>query len=176
MYLDIIVAAIIIISIIFGIKNGVIVEFISTFGVVINFVITQKVTPMVLKYIEKYLGSNYTYAYVITFVLVFIVFSIFIHILNIILKKQSVFFISRILGGTISLVKGIIISALVLLIFNVTAETFPKIKAYGKGSITNEYFLKVSRNADQYIPEFFKEKLKTVRDNKTIDKYIDKLF
>ena len=42
MYLDIIVAAIIVISIIFGIKNGVIVEFISTFGVVINFIITQK--------------------------------------------------------------------------------------------------------------------------------------
>ena len=80
------------------------------------------------------------------------------------------------MGGAISLIKGVIISALVLLIFNVTAETFPKIKVYGKDSITNEYFLKVSRNADQYIPEFFKEKLKTVRDNKTIDKYIDKLF
>lgn len=176
MYLDIVIAAIIIISIMFGVKNGIIVEFISTFGVIINFVITQKVTPMVLKYVEKYLGSNYTYAYVITFVLVFIVFSILIHILNIILKKQSVFFISRILGGVLSLVKGFIISALVLLIFNVMAETFPKIKTYGKDSVSNAYFLEISRNADQYIPDFFKEKLKTVRDNKTIDKYIDKLF
>lgn len=176
MYLDIIVGIIIAISVIFGIKNGFIVEFISTFGVVINFVITQKVTPMMLEYVEKYLGSNYTYAYVITFVIVFIIFSILIHILNIILKKQSVFFISRILGGVLSLVKGFIISALVLLIFNITADTFPKLEVYGKDSKANVYFLEMSKDAEQYIPEIFKEKLETIRDNKTIDKYIDKLF
>lgn len=176
MYLDIIVGAVIVISIIFGLKNGFIVEFISTFGVVINFVITQKVTPVMLKYVEKYLGSNYTYAYAITFIAVFIVFSILIHILNVILKKQSVFFISRILGGVLSLVKGFIISGLILLIFNVTADTFPKVKVYGKDSRANAYFLEASKNMDQYIPEVFKEKLKTIRDNKTIDKYIDKLF
>ena len=176
MYLDIIVGIIIVVSIIFGLKNGFVVEFISTFGVIINFVITQKVTPMVLKYVEKYFGSNYTYTYVITFVLVFIIFSILIHILNLILKKQSVSFISRILGGILSLVKGFIISALILLIFNVTADTFPKIKNYGKDSYANSYFLEASKEIDQYIPEFFKEKLKTIRDNKTIDKYIGKLF
>ena len=176
MYLDVVVGIIIVISIIFGLKNGFVVEFISTFGVIINFVITQKVTPMVLKYVEKYFGSNYTYTYVITFVLVFIIFSILIHILNLILKKQSVSFISRILGGILSLVKGFIISALILLIFNVTVDTFPKIEDYGKGSYANSYFLEVSKDADQYIPEFFKEKLKSIRDNKTIDKYIDKLF
>ena len=176
MYLDVVVGIIIVISIIFGLKNGFVVEFISTFGVIINFVITQKVTPMVLKYVEKYFGSNYTYTYVITFVLVFIIFSVLIHILNLILKKQSVSFISRILGGILSLVKGFIISALILLIFNVTVDTFPKIEDYGKGSYANSYFLEVSKDADQYIPEFFKEKLKSIRDNKTIDKYIDKLF
>ena len=176
MYLDVVVGIIIVISIIFGLKNGFVVEFISTFGVIINFVITQKVTPMVLKYVEKYFGSNYTYTYVITFVLVFIIFSVLIHILNLILKKQSVSFISRILGGILSLVKGFIISALILLIFNVTVDTFPKIEDYGKGSYANSYFLEASKDADQYIPEFFKEKLKSIRDNKTIDKYIDKLF
>ena len=176
MYLDVIVGIIIVISIIFGLKNGFVVEFISTFGVIINFVITQKVTPMVLKYVEKYFGSNYTYTYVITFVLVFIIFSVLIHILNLILKKQSVSFISRILGGILSLVKGFIISALILLIFNVTVDTFPKIEDYGKGSYANSYFLEASKDADQYIPEFFKEKLQSIRDNKTIDKYIDKLF
>ena len=142
MYLDIIVGAVIVISILFGIKNGFVVEFISTFGVVINFVITQKVTPIVLKYVEKYLGSNYTYTYVITFVIVFIVFSILIHILNIILKKQSVSFISRILGGILSLVKGFIISALILLIFNVTADTFPKFRNMEKTAYLMYIFLK----------------------------------
>lgn len=176
MYLDIVIGAIVFFSLIFGLKNGFIVEFISTFGVVINFVITQKVTPFVLGYIEKYLGSNYTFAYIITFILVFIGFSILIHILNIILKKQDVFFISRIFGGLLSLIKGLIISALILLIFNVVAEGFPKLKEYGKDSVSNEYFLEISKNADEYIPEFFKEKMKTIRDNKTIDKYIDKLF
>lgn len=176
MYLDIIIGVVMVLSLIFGLKNGFIVEFISTFGVIINFVITQKVTPFVLGYIEKYLGSNYTVAYIITFILVFIGFSILIHILNVILKKQKVFFISRIFGGVLSLIKGIIISALILLIFNVTAEGFPKIKAYGQGSVSNEYFLEVSQNADEYIPEFFKEKMKIIRDNQTIDRYIDKLF
>ena len=57
-----------------------------------------------------------------------------------------------------------------------TVDTFPKIEDYGKDSYANSYFLEASKDADQYIPEFFKEKLKSIRDNKTIDKYIDKLF
>lgn len=175
MYLDILIGVVMLISILFGIKNGFVVEFISTFGVIINFVITQKVTPMVLKYVENYFGTNYTYTYIISFILVFILFSILIHILNIILKKQSVFFISRILGGVLSLAKGIIISALILLIYNVTADTF-RIEKYGKDSNVNAYFLEFSKDMDKYIPEVFKDKLKEVRDNKTIDKYIDKLF
>lgn len=177
MYLDIFVLVIMCISIIFGIKNGFVVEFISTFGVIINFVLSQKITPVVIEYVEKYLGAhNYTYTYIIIFVLVFIIFSFLLNILNVILKKQKVFFISRVLGGVLSLIKGFVISSLVLLLFNVTTETSPKLKKYGDGSRANEYFLEITKNADEYVPEFFKESLKAVRDNKTIDKYIDNLF
>lgn len=176
MYLDIAVLIILVISILFGIKNGFVVEFISTFGVIINFVITQKITPMVLEYIEEYIGTNYTFTYVIVFIIIFILFSILIHILNIILKKGPVSFLSRVFGGVLSLLKGVVIVLLILLIFNITVENFPKYKKYGKDSIVNTEFLNFSENIDEYMPEVFKQKLREIRDNKTIDKYIDKLF
>lgn len=176
MYLDIVILAVLVVSLLFGLKNGFFVEFISTFGVIINFVITQKITPIVLTYVEEYIGTNYTFTYIVLFIVIFIAFSVLIHILNITLKRQRVFIVSRICGGILSLVKGIIISGLILLIFNVTAERFTRIGSYGENSKVNAYFLEFSEDIDKYIPEVFKEKLKQIRDNKTIDKYIDKLF
>lgn len=176
MYLDLIILAVLIVSLLFGIKNGFFVEFISTFGVVINFVITQKITPIVLKYVENYVGTNYTFTYVILFIIIFASFSVLIHILNLILKKRDVSFFSRIFGGFLSLLKGAAIGGLILLIFNVTSDKFSNIGKYGKDSKINNFFLEKSENIDKYIPKVFKEKLREIRDNKTIDKYIDKLF
>lgn len=176
MYLDIIILAILIISILFGIKNGFIVEFISIFGVLINFVITQRVTPMVLEYVQKYIGTNYTFTYIVLFIVIFVLFSVLIHLLNIILKGKNISFISRIFGGFLSLLKGGVICLVILLIYNVTAENFDSYKKYGNDSVANREFLDFSENLDEYIPSVFKEKLKEIRDNKTVNKYIDKLF
>ncbi len=55
MYLDVVVGIIIVISIIFGLKNGFVVEFISTFGVIINFVITQN-KEVIFMYLDVVVG------------------------------------------------------------------------------------------------------------------------
>ncbi|MDP0488158.1 MAG: CvpA family protein, partial [Fusobacterium sp. JB020] len=62
MYLDIAILVIVSLAFIFGIRNGFIVEFMSTFGVVINFIITQKIAPIVIKIAKSYVGG-YSYNY-----------------------------------------------------------------------------------------------------------------
>lgn len=177
MYLDITVLVIILLAFIFGLKNGFIVEFMSIFGVIINFIITQKIAPKFIDFAKSYLGGySYNYVYGVTFVVVFVIFSLIIHLLNSLLKKQKISLLSRILGGTLSLLKGLLIVFLVLLIYNIALDSFPKILNIGKDSRVNEYFVENSEKINDYIPEIFKKKLMELRDEKLITKYIDKLF
>lgn len=177
MYLDITILAIVLLTFIFGIKNGFIVEFMSTFGVVINFIITQKVAPIVIKIAKSYVGEySYDYVYGITFVVIFMFFSLLIHLLNSFLKKQRISLLSRISGGILSFLKGLLIGFLVILIYNIVLESFPKILDLGKNSKVNEYFIENSYKINDYIPAVFKEKLMELRDERSISKYIDKLF
>ncbi|MFK4785784.1 CvpA family protein [Fusobacterium sp. MFO224] len=177
MYLDVAILVIVSLAFIFGIKNGFIVEFMSTFGVVINFIITQKIAPIVIKIAKSYVGEySYNYVYGITFVVIFMFFSLVIHLLNSFLKRQRISLLSRISGGILSLIKGVLIGFLVILIYNIVLDSFPKISDFGKDSKVNEYFIENSDKINDYIPEIFKEKLMELRDGRLIDKYIDKLF
>ncbi|MGB0405315.1 MAG: hypothetical protein ACPGDB_03910, partial [Fusobacterium sp.] len=84
--------------------------------------------------------------------------------------------LSRVSGGILSLLKGILIAFLVILIYNIVLDSFPKISDFGKDSKVNAYFIENSDKINDYIPEIFKEKLMELRDGRLIDKYIDKLF
>ncbi|MFA6878088.1 MAG: CvpA family protein [Fusobacterium sp.] len=177
MYLDITILAIVLLTFILGIKNGFIVEFMSTFGVVINFIMTQKIAPIVIKFAKSYVGEyNYNYVYGVTFIIIFMFFSLIIHLLNSFLKKQRISLLSRVLGGVLSLLKGLLIGFLVILIYNIVLDAFPKITDLGKDSKVNEYFIENSDKINDYIPTVFKEKLMELRDGRSIEKYIDKLF
>lgn len=177
MYLDILLGLILIVTLLCGLKNGFLVEFMSTFGVILNFIITKKITPIVIETLGEYLKkyeSNYIYG--IVFLIVFILLSILIHILNIILKKQRIYLISRILGGILSLAKGIILVIIILFCYNLLEDNFEKVSKYGEDSKINRCFIENSDKLNSYIPDVFKKKMIEIKDEETIDKYVNKLF
>ncbi|WP_027127740.1 CvpA family protein [Fusobacterium perfoetens] len=177
MYLDIIVLIILGLSIIGGINNGFIVEFISTFGILINLYITHKLTPSVCHITERYLTKqNDTYIYAITFLGLFIIIAILLHLLNTFLKNQQVPFLFRILGGGISFLKGLLICGIFLVFYNIGQEKIKSLSKIGESSIANEYFLQITDEVDFYIPTELKEKINEIKTNKTIDKYMNKII
>lgn len=176
MYLDIITLIILGISVLSGISNGFIVEFISTFGILINLYLTHKLTPYFCKFTEELLQrQDETYVYAITFLVVFMVIAIILHILNLFLKNQNTSMIFRLLGGIVSLAKGGLIVAIMFTFYNIGQEKIPALRKIGEDSIFNEYFLKGTDNIDFYIPKNLKSKIQEIKTEKTVEKYMNKL-
>lgn len=177
MYLDIITLIILGWSVICGLNNGFIVEFISTFGILINLYITHKVTPSLCEITKELLKKqDETYVYAITFLVVFMTITIILHLLNLFLKNQKTSMFFRILGGGVSLAKGVLVCAIILTFYNVGQEKIKPLRKIGEDSIVNEYFLKMTDNVDFYIPEDLKAKIQEIKNNRSVEKYMNKLI
>ena len=173
MYLDILALIILGNFILIGLKRGLIVEFLSVFGIIINLYITHKLTPRLSGIFEKYaISQDEVYNYAITFVLIFIIITICVYIIGTILKKQEISLIFRLLGGVIGFGKGIIILMIGLVFFNTAQPKIKSLKKITRDSLTNEYFLDISKDIEEYIPQSFREKLREVRIKKDIKKQI----
>ena len=169
MYLDIIILVVLILAILDGLKNGLFVEFLSVFGLVINFIAARYFTPILIQFLN--LKSNDT-----NYFIVYIVIGLILHFLKNIMEGLTKGFVLRILGGIIGAAKGAVLALVVIFIFNFTSDLLPEIKKYGNNSRAAETMLKVAPLIEEYIPKVFKEKLDAVKNEKLIDKYMNKIF
>ncbi len=177
MYLDIILVIIIGSFILTGLKNGLIVEFLSSFGVLISLYLASKLTPSFSVLFKNYFNTeNQTYNYIMSFIIVFFILTIAIYIIGIILKNQEITVVMRILGSVMSLAKGILIIVITLTFLNVTQEKFPSLDWITRGSVLNEKFLVLSESMDRFIPEDFQIKLEEIRQEASIKKQLNKLL
>ncbi|WP_291259396.1 CvpA family protein [Fusobacterium sp.] len=177
MYLDIVILVVLVLAILDGLKNGLFVEFLSAFGLIINFVLAKYLTPILIDFLKLPANEkNYFLIYIVMFWAVYIVVGIFIHILRKIMEGISRGFIIRILGGIIGGIKGIILGFVIIFIFNFSIEFLPEIKIYGKNSKSVEVFLKMSPLIENHIPKVFKKKLDNLKNDKLIDRYINKIL
>ncbi|STO31600.1 Colicin V production protein [Fusobacterium necrogenes] len=177
MYLDIIILVVLILAILDGLKNGFFVEFLSVFGLVINFIAARYFTPILIKFLNlKSNDINYFIVYIVIFWAVYIVIGLLLHFLKNIMETLTKGFILRILGGLIGVAKGAVLALVVVFIFNFTSDLFPEIKKYGNNSRAVETLLKVAPLIEEYIPKVFKERIEAVKNEKLIDKYINKIF
>lgn len=177
MYLDIIILVIVVLAILDGLKNGLFVEFLSVFGLAINFLAAKYFTPILMEFLNlKSNNTNYFVTYIILFWAVYIVIGIIVHFIRTIMESVTKGFILRILGGIIGAMKGAILALVIIFIFNFSADLYPSIKKYGENSRAAETFLRVVPIIENYIPKTFKDKLDDVKNEKLIDKYINKIF
>ena len=177
MYLDIVILVVLVLAILDGLKNGLFVEFLSVFGLIINFVAAKYFTPILMGFLKfKTNETNYFLVYIVIFWAIYIVMGIFIHFLRNIMEGQSKGFILRILGGVIGAIKGAVLALVIMFIFNFTSDLIPEIKKYGNDSRAAETLLKTAPLIEKYIPKVFKDKLNDIKNEKLIDKYMNKIF
>ena len=90
MYLDMAIGVVILFSLLYGLKNGLFVEFIAIFGVVINFIIAKKYTPAVIDFLNLSKDKDrYFIVYVVTFWAVYIILGIIISLIRGSLNNQG---------------------------------------------------------------------------------------
>ena len=123
MYLDIIILVVLILAILDGLKNGLFVEFLSVFGLVINFIAARYFTPILIQFLNlKSNDTNYFIVYIVMFWAVYIVIGLILHFLKNIMEGLTKGFVLRILGGIIGAAKGAVLALVVIFIFNFTSE------------------------------------------------------
>lgn len=177
MYLDIVVGVILVFSLLCGLKNGLFVEFLAIFGLVVNFVIAKRYTPTVIDILGLSKDRDrYFIVYVVTFWAVYILLGIMVSLVRNVLRNQSKGIIIRSLGGALGAAKGLLLTVIILLIYNYAADTFNGLKKYSSGSWFNKVFLEKAPEMEKYIPEVFQAKLKELKDGELVDRYINKLF
>lgn len=177
MYLDIVVAGLLFLMILFGLKNGFFVEFFSIFGIVINFIIAKKITPMIIQQVGiTNDNNNYISVYMGTFWALYLILGIFIYIISAFLKSQGKSIINRILGGILGIFKGSIVVVVLLVAFNFMASKYPNLETYSKGSYINKIFLENVSYLEEYVTKEFKDKLREIKDNELINRYFNKIL
>lgn len=177
MYLDIVILVVLILAILDGLKNGLFVEFLSVFSLVINFVVAKYFTPILIEFLNlKSSETNYFIVYIVMFWAVYIIIGIVLHFLKNIMEGLTKGFVLRVLGGVIGTAKGAVLALVVIFIFNFMSDLIPEIKKYGDKSRAAETLLKTAPLIEEYIPKVFKDKLDEVRNEKLIDRYMNKIF
>lgn len=177
MYLDIVILVVLVLAILDGLKNGLFVEFLSVFGLTINFIVAKYLTPILIEFLKlKSTETNYFLTYIVIFWAVYIVIGIFLHFIRNIMDSLTKGFILRILGGIIGAAKGAVLALVIIFIFNFSTDMFPKLSKYGENSKAVETFLKTSPLIENYIPKVFKDKLDEIKNEKLIDRYMNKIF
>lgn len=177
MYLDIIILIVVVLAILDGLKNGLFVEFLSVFGLAINFIAARYFTPILMEFLNlKSNDTNYFITYIVLFWAVYIVIGLIVHFIRNIMESITKGFVIRILGGVIGAMKGAILALVIIFIFNFSADLFPNIRKYGEESRAAETFLKTAPLIEEYVPKAFKDKLDEIKNEKLIDRYINKIF
>lgn len=178
MFLDILFILILLLFTIIGIKVGFFVEFISVFGLFGNFLIAGYMTPLVIDKIKKYYESaSYVRGYVIVFVLLYVILMILTSYINMIFKTREKGVITRITGGFLGFAKGLTLVLVFLTVYLLIETSYPEVKKYSKES----YVLKIYEDAVEekiieHIPTILKEKTESIREERKIKKYLEKLL
>ena len=177
MYLDILIAVILIFAIVEGLKDGFLLQFFSIFGIFIDFIIAQKFTPIVMEKLAINTNeSNFLLTYIGVFIASYFIIAILMFFIGIILKNQNKGFLSRGLGGVFGFVKGLVISLIILFVFNYAAQKYTALKKYGVESRANEIFLNKSHYIEEYLPKELKSELNYIKGKELVEKYFNKMF
>ncbi|MGL4403272.1 MAG: CvpA family protein [Fusobacteriaceae bacterium] len=177
MYVDLVILAILLMYVISGLRMGFFVEFITIFGVIGNFYFAGRFTPMVMNFLHKNIAQdNYLFIYITIFICLYIFLMIFTSLLNAFFKSQDKGLLTRLGGGIISGIKGILVVLVLITGYNFMAKKDADYKKLGEKSVVLERYDEWIHVFYQYIPEEAKLKIDEMKKNRLVDKYIKKIF
>lgn len=177
MTIDIIITIILFFYLISGFTLGFFVEFISIFGLIGVFLGSSYMTPILVESLKSYYPAiNQTKGYIIVFVLLYCLLIFIVKYINKILIGQEKNAINRIGGGVLALIKGIVISLILISILLLVSKFNNTVKKQTDASKVVEFYNKVEIYIYQYIPEELKGKMDDIKEKETVDSYIKKIL
>ena len=177
MYLDLIVLFILVSYFFSGYSRGFFVEFISMVGLFLNIYLAKNLTPMFMEIlkIDTYL-ENQGIAYIVVLFGLFILLMLLTSIINVVFKIQYKSFVNKISGGILSLIKGGIISLILIIALRIVENKFVIVKQNLATSVAVQYSDEVLPSLYELIPEDIKTMLENLSNNTLIEKNIKKFF
>lgn len=185
MYIDIILLLIIIISLIIGIKRGLIFEFFSLFGIITAAFLARKFVDSVYNFfVKKEADTNlflFVFSYIITFLAVYIVLYLIILLLKKFFETILLGWVDRLGGGIVGIIKGFLLSFIILIILTVVANFNKDLSGYLKRSYAGKMMSHVSPAIIKIFPTEIETKVnkftnKNYVNGKNIDELLDSLL
>lgn len=177
MYIDAFLIGLILISVIFGIKKGLIFEFFSLFGILIATLISKKVVNRIYVLIKNGSGEStvkFIVSYVITFIVVYLILYIILLVTKKFFEKVLLGWIDRLGGGIIGLLKGIIIALIIIVILSVISNFNKDVKNYLKDSYSGKIISEISPKLTKIFPDSMNKKLREFQTDKAIEDLLKK--
>ena len=173
MYLDMLVGIIILFTIYKGYSSGFFVSFLSLFGVVVSLVITRDFTPQIMSLLRIEGGKGtFSMIYIVIFLVVYLLIGILLAFLESFIKVKKRTLLGIILGSSVGLIKGLTLSFVVLLFYNLLGDHIGGVKKYGEESRSNIVFQKAIPYARDILPKKIGDNIESKGYKKDIEKYI----
>lgn len=173
MYLDVLAGIIILFTIYKGYSSGFFVSVLSLFGILISLIIARDFTPMIMNLL-KIEGGNGTFSmfYMLVFSIVYLLIMILLAFLESFIKVRKRTITGIVLGTSFGLLKGLSLSFVILLFYNLLGDHISGLKEYGEGSHSNEVFQRTIPYAREILPERIGDNIESKGYKKNIEKYI----
>lgn len=172
MYIDIALAVIILLFIIMGFRRGILVEFLSLFGLLFNIALSKKLTPVIFAQLKT--SNNGEAAsmiiYGVVFFITFIVISFLLRIIKKGLKKSFNNKIFKALGALIGVIKGLILMSIVVYVCIFLASYNKSVEEQVQTSLAVRTYQEISAAVLPMLPEDVSEFIRTYTDKEKMKK------
>lgn len=177
MYLDILVGVILLFTVFKGYSSGFFVGAISLFGIVVNVVIAKLATPKVMELL-KIDGNDGTYFlfYAIIFLGLYFLIGLLLAFLKSFIKDSMRSGTDIVLGVLLGFSKGVAISFILLLFYNLIGENFHNLKRYGEGSRANVAFKRSIPYVRDYFPEKIGDRIESKKYRENVERYLENIL
>jgi len=173
MYLDILAGITILFNIYKGYSSGFFVSVLSLFGIVVSLIIARDFTPMIMKLLKIEVASGtFSMFYMLILLIVYLLIMILLAFLESFIKMRKRTVTGIILGTTFGLIKGLTLTFVLLLFYNLLGDHISEIKKYGEQSRSNEVFQSTISHVRDILPERIGDNIESKGYKENIEKYI----
>lgn len=180
MYIDAILLIIVVLSLFFGIKKGLIFEFFSLFGLFITAMLTKQLVGKVYEYINTTGTDQYNIKFILAYVLTFLGIYIVLYLILLIAKKffETILlgWLDKLGGAIVGFLKGVIISLFIAVILIGISNFNDTVKKYYTESYTSKLMDEVYPAFLKFLPEDFSDKVNSFQQKKQFDNIIDRVI
>ncbi|MGL5055549.1 MAG: CvpA family protein [Fusobacteriaceae bacterium] len=177
MTIDIVIGIILCFFLVSGFFLGFFVEFISIFGLIGVFFCSSYLTPIAVEALKAYYSdANKTKGYIVIFFALYLLLMFVMKYINRLLMAQEKSAFNRIGGGILSLLKGIVISAIIITVLLIASKYNKSIKKQIEESKAIKLYDEFETYIAPYIPEELKGRVEAIKEKEAVETYIKKIL